>query len=136
MRTGRGKGWRVCWGRMNFCPVLAALADSDQGVLLLWILGGAFASVKAVEGVINIWHRTRKTPPADATYATKAELASYMLRTDHRLDSLDDELGKSLKDLRQTLECELRTLNRSIGQLEGRIAAVAAPTPQPIINRK
>lgn len=80
-----------------------------------------FALVKAGESVVTIWHRTRRQPGPDETFATKAELTSYMRRTDARLDGLDQELNSGLEKLRTTLANEMGGVQRALGRLEGQI---------------
>jgi len=119
---------------MSAAAFLADLSDTTglpQHTTLIGLLVlGLFAIAVAMEKAVSIWHKLKKPIPDHEVYATKLELRELREEVRHEIGGLKSEVTAGFKEqslqmnqLTRTLTNLTHDMARSIGQLEGQLAA-------------
>ena len=116
------------WSELFPTPALAAaLAEipisADQVQLLIYaiigaVIVGGLGSIKATLDIVRFF---RGDPPSSERYASKADLADVH----KKIGEAEARAAKDLHDLKESTSeifREIRTMSRSLGRIEGRVA--------------
>lgn len=118
----------------NYLPTLASLTPEDRGDLLLYVCLGLTSLIAAAAGVGKVYEAFFKRRGNQTEAITRAEFDGFrqlvharFVETDSRFDKVNKELG----NLIQSLNSELRSINRSLGKLDGRLSQTGGPSTVP-----
>lgn len=114
---------------------LLALSESDQPMLVWWIIGAAIALGPALHSWIKVYEFAKGKSVDAAQFVTKAELAVMREERDQQISNsvqairgditnlvkVVDSLKDDQKDLRQTLNEDIKAMNRALGTVEGEL---------------
>ncbi len=117
---------------LPLAATLAAIGPDDRGDLLLYICLGVTSLIATVAGVGKIYEAFFKRRGNQMEAITRAEFDGFRQVVHARFVETDarfDKVNKELRDLIQSLNSELRSINRSIGRLDGLLSHRLDHTP-------
>lgn len=107
---------------MSFAAPLLALSDSDQPMLVWWIIGALIALGPAIRAWIEVIQYFKGKGINTSEFVTKAEFAAAKAERDMQLVSTVteirtdfDKLEKFMSDIAR----DLPAIHRALGRLEG-----------------
>jgi hypothetical protein len=101
---------------------LAAITPEDKGDLLLYICLGVTTLIATAASVAKIYEAFFKRRGNQMEAITRAEYDGFRQLVHARFVEVDarfEKVNKELRDLLASLNSELRSINRSIGRLDG-----------------
>lgn len=121
-------------------PCLFALAETDQPLLVWWVIGALMALGPVLHSYIKVYDWLKGKGIDTSQFVTKTELAAVraerdaeLSRTVKHIESKIDEAGKDytkLERLLTELSRELAAIHRSLGRLEGHDEAQVPKRPR------
>jgi len=101
---------------------LLALSDTDQPLLVWWVIGAVMALGPVLSSYIRVWDWLKGKGIDTSQFVTKEELAAVRSERDQEISrtvkTIESKI-QSLDDTLRQLNRELPTIHRILGQLEG-----------------